>query len=113
MKLLVHTANRTIHDASNLGAWQVPVGFEVVEVSGDAEAFVWPNGHPCRAKLDGGAIVADPAWDADAGPRAEMEGAKLMKAVIIWVLSRQLGRAPTAAEIQLARDQVLAVYKAL
>jgi hypothetical protein len=63
MKLLVHRTTRAIHDASNLGAWQVPPAFEVVEVPGDAETFAWPNGHPTRCLLDAsGAIVGNPAW---------------------------------------------------
>lgn len=71
MKLFVHTANRTIHAASNLGAWQVPEGFEVVAVPGDAETFAWPNGHPTRCKLDAAnSIVANPAWIAPADPYA-------------------------------------------
>lgn len=63
MKLLVHTTNRTIHDASNLGAWQAPDGFEIVDVPGDAETFTWPNGHPARCKLDAtNVVIANPAW---------------------------------------------------
>lgn len=63
MKLLIHSINRTIHDASNLGAWQVPTDFEVVEVEGDAETFLWPNGGPTRCKVDVDlTIIPDPAW---------------------------------------------------
>ena len=63
MKLLIHSLKRSIHDASNAGAWQVPPGFEIVDVPGDAETFVWPNGHPARCLLDmQNTIVSNPAW---------------------------------------------------
>jgi hypothetical protein len=63
MKLLVGSIARSINDASNLGAWQLPAGFEIVEVAGDAETYAWPNGAPTRCKLDGSnAVIADPAW---------------------------------------------------
>lgn len=66
MKLLVNSATRAIHDASNRGAWSVPTGYEIVEVPGDAEDFVWPNGAPSRCKLDidGVTIIVNPAWVA-------------------------------------------------
>ena len=65
MMLFVHTQNRTIHAASNDGAWQVPIGFELVTLPGDSETFPWPNGAPNRCKLDGAnQVIPDPRWDA-------------------------------------------------
>jgi len=61
MRLLVNEATGTIHDASNVGAWRAPDGYAVVEHPGDADAYVWPNGHPARCRWVNDAIVANAA----------------------------------------------------
>ena len=69
MKLLIHTQARTIHEASNLGGWQVPPGFEILDVPGDADTFSWPNGGPTRCVVDSGnSILPNPSWNPSLTP---------------------------------------------
>lgn len=113
MRLLVHTVNRTIHDAQNTGTWQVPPGFEVVELEGDADTFPWPNGHPTRAMLDAsGQVVANPAWTAREATRTDAEAQerlndKALRALAEW-LAGQLKRPPGQV-----RSEILSIYKGL
>ena len=60
MKLLVDITTGAILDASNLGAWQVPVFAQVIDWPGNVESFSWPGGTPTRAMVSGGRVIANP-----------------------------------------------------
>jgi hypothetical protein len=42
-----------------------------------------------------------------------VDGQKAINATVRWTLRRLLGRAPTGAELQTARSEWIAIYKAL
>lgn len=123
MRLLIHTVNRTIHDASNWGTWAVSAGFEIVDVPGDAGQdpdegtfkYPWPNGHPtrCRLAADGVTIEAIPGLDSlpialqkDA-ERRDFEDSKVFRAFVLW-LAQRFGITPAQA-----RQELLTIYRSL
>ena len=60
------------------------------------------------------AITSSPPTAAEIDAAALREATqRAVKATVVWALRRLLGRAPTAAEIQTARDEWIAVWKAL
>jgi hypothetical protein len=60
------------------------------------------------------AITADPLSQNEADASALREATtKATKVTVVWALKRILGRNPTVQEIQDARDEWIAVWKAL
>ena|SRR5688572_26997562 len=59
-------------------------------------------------------ITPDPATPAQIDAEALRDATqKAIRVTVIWALRRQLGRNPTAEEVQAARDEWIAIWKAL
>ena len=58
MRLLVSNTTAHIHAATN-SRFDVPTGFTVVTVSGDADTYDWPNGLPQKCLYQNGTISAN------------------------------------------------------
>lgn len=89
MKLLVHSQTRKIHDASDVGAWDVPPAFEVHEVEGEVATYPWPNDSPTRCILeaDNVTISGDPDWVPDTEWKHWLRGNPDLLAIAEWARS--------------------------
>ena len=72
------------------------------------------SGETWEERDDMPAITSPPLTDAEKDAQALVEATRqAIKTTVVWTLRRLLGRAPTAAEIQTARDEWVTVWKAL
>lgn len=105
--------------AARLDAYLKASGVPIVSVSigRDDDRATW---RVVPESLQG---QAQPWIDAFVEPTAEqllddeaqrqVDGQRAIRTTVFWVLRRLLGRNPTAAERQAARDEWIAIYKAL
>lgn len=72
------------------------------------------SGETWEERDDAPAITTPLPTDAEKDAQALVEATRqAIKTTVVWTLRRLLGRTPTAAEIQTARDEWVAVWKAL
>ena len=80
----------------------------------NAQDDVLQSGETWEARDDMPAITRPSLTVAEIDAQALVEATrKAVKTTVVWTLRRLLGRAPTAAEIQTARDEWVTVWKAL
>mgnify|MGYP001598283862 CR=1 FL=1 len=72
------------------------------------------SGETWEERDDAPEITVPPPTAAEIDAQALGEATqKAVKTTVVWTLRRLLGRAPTAAEIQTAREEWVTVWKAL
>ena len=80
----------------------------------NAQDDVLQTGETWEERDDAPAITTPPPTDAEKDAQALVEATqRAVKTTVVWALRRLLGRTPTAGEIQTARDEWVAVWKAL
>lgn len=80
----------------------------------NAQDDVLQNGETWEELSECPAITAPPPTATEIDAQALREATqRAVKATVVWTLRRLLGRNPTAAEIQTARDEWVSVWKML
>lgn len=93
------------------------VAIESVSIGDDANRATWlvqPAALQAQAQpwIDAFVAPTEEQLIEEAAQR-DIDAARAQKTTVFWVLRRLLGRTPTAAERQAARDEWIAIYKAL
>jgi hypothetical protein len=131
MFLLVHSNTRKIHDASDVGTWEVAPAFEIVEVPGSVDGdpdatppvppYAWPNESPTRCMLDTDlvTIIPDPSWSETQAFEDQFDQTKDIKTIAVWArnhfnqIHQKMSPVMPAITPAQMRDELLAIRKQL
>lgn len=93
------------------------IAIEGVSIGSDTDRSTWkvqpPSLQAQAQPIIDAFVMPTAAQLLDEDAQRDVDGQRAISTTVRWALRRMLGRAPTAAELQTARAEWIAIYKAL